>query len=69
MADFSLGRIFRLMSQCSFCGSESVEEDWEGRFSPDTIVIKCRQCGKRIFITGKQILEVKSKLITLGDEV
>lgn len=69
LTNFNLGRIFRLMSQCSFCGSESVEEDWEGRVSPDTVVIKCRRCGKRTFITGKQILEAKNKLITLVDEV
>lgn len=55
------------MSECAFCGSENVEEDMEGRFSPDTIVIKCRHCGKRTFITGEQVLDAKRKLGILGN--
>jgi hypothetical protein len=55
------------MSYCPFCGSENVEEDMEGRFPPDTIIIKCRRCGKKTFITGEQVLEAKRKLGILGN--
>lgn len=62
MADLTLGKLFQLLSQCMFCGSERVEEDMEGKFSQDVIIIKCRKCGKRTLIAGEQVLEAKRKL-------
>ena len=68
MVELTLGHIFRLISQCPFCASEKVEDDIEGIFSLDTIVIKCRHCGKRTFITGNQVLDAKRKLGLLGSK-
>jgi len=54
------------MSRCMFCGSESVEEDMQGQLPLDAIVIKCRQCGRRTFITGEKVLEAKRRLGMFG---
>ena len=55
------------MSYCEHCGSESVEEDMKGQFPPDVIVIRCKRCGKRKFITGEDVLELK-RILGIFDE-